>query len=700
MIRAAAFAQTCRLLSERQLPVLKRSPWLWWLVLLGIWLLASAADRTWLHADQRLPAWDQADYLNSAIDHGRALGLLRGGSWPGWQGLLDLSPKIPPLSSLVSGTVMAVAGEDADSASWAMSLWHGLLLLVVALWGRQLLTPGFGLLAATLVALAPALSGLRVDFTLDMPLSASCSLALWLLWRWQRPQHGGHWSQAFAAGAAIAAALLIKQSALLVLALPALWGFGQAQALPRRRWQAWAALALVVALLLPWLHHNWITTLGGTERAVITSGADEGDPGSLDPRSLIWYPRLWGQQLGAATLAAGLAGLALLGWEQRGRWRQRWPAGWAWLLGVAISGWLCTSLSPNKDERYIAPVLPLLVLLLTRGWWALGRWMAQHRRQRWAGGALALGLASAAGIDAHASLAQLERQPPSSVVAAMRSLRQSVGSDPTTLLIAASSPDLNEHTLTLLGRQQGGQILVRRLGRNPGAQELALEQGRWWLIASGDQGTTRPSARALSRAVRRDGRYERVQIWPWTKQRQLELWRRKPSVPEPQSFQNGFIRLARGMELGPQGLQPVFAAIGPWHLLDPRFSYQDDVQRWAKAQLQRNPSNRDALWSLALVAVLQNRAQQADQWFARLEQLEGRGHWASAYRSVVQLAGWNSCSAARVADTTSADPAAGSVLTALRDLSRSLCFDPRGPLAIQRSLPAAISTITSSLKQP
>jgi len=683
-----------------QQPVLKRSPWLWWLALLGIWLLATAVDRTWLLADQRLPAWDQADYLNSAIDHGRALGLLENGSWPGWQGLLDLSPKIPPLSSFVSGTVMAVAGEDADAASWALSLWHGLLLLVVALWGRQLLTPGFGLLAAGLAALAPALAGLRVDFTLDMPLTASCSLALWLLWRWQRPQHGGRWSQALAAGAAIAAALLIKQSALLVLALPALWSFGQAQAQPRRRWQAWAALALVLALLLPWLHHNWISTLGGTERAVISSGADEGDPGSLDPRSLIWYPRLWSQQLGAATLAAGLAGLALLGWQHRGRWRQSWPAGWAWLLGAAVSGWLCTSLSPNKDERYIAPVLPLLVLLLTRGWWALGCWMAQHRNHRWAGGALALGLASTAGLNANASIAQLERQPPSSVVEAMGSVRQSVGNEPTTLLITASNPDLNEHTLTLLGRQQGGEILVRRLGRNPGTEELALEQGQWWLIASGDQGTTRPSARALSRAVRRDGRYERVQVWPWTKQRQLELWRRKPSAPEPTSFQQRFISMARGMEQGPRGLKTVFASIGTWHLLDPRFSYQAQVQQWANAQLQRNPTDRDALWSLALVAVLHNRAQEADQWFARLEQLEGRGQWPSAYRSVVQLADWNSCGAARVADTGSTDPATGSVLLALRDLSRSLCFDPRGPAGLRRSLPTAIHTISSTLQQP
>jgi len=131
--------------------VFKRSPWLWWLLLVVLWLLATGADRAWLLADQQLPAWDQADYLNSAIDHGRALGLLRGGSWPGWQGLLDLSPKIPPLASLVSGTVMAAAGESVDSASWILSLWHGLLLLVIARWGRQLLAPGFGLLAAALV---------------------------------------------------------------------------------------------------------------------------------------------------------------------------------------------------------------------------------------------------------------------------------------------------------------------------------------------------------------------------------------------------------------------------------------------------------------------------------------------------------------------------------------------------------------------
>ena len=48
-----------------------------WLPLLLIWLVATVAD-------QAIPSWDPADYLNSAVDHGRALGLLPGGGWPGW----------------------------------------------------------------------------------------------------------------------------------------------------------------------------------------------------------------------------------------------------------------------------------------------------------------------------------------------------------------------------------------------------------------------------------------------------------------------------------------------------------------------------------------------------------------------------------------------------------------------------------------
>ena len=104
--------------------------------------------------------------------------------------------------------------------------------------------------------------------------------------------------------------------------------------------------------------------------------------------------------------------------------------------------------------------------------------------------------------------------------------------------------------------------------------------------------------------------------------------------------------------------------------------------------------------SLALLAVLQNRPSQAEHWFARLEALEGRGSWASAYRSVVLLADWKTCAAARVSDgspaiATADGQRAASVLTALRDLGRSFCFDPRGPIGLAGSLPQAIRAVNS-----
>ena len=36
-----------------------------------------------------------------------------------------------------------------------------------------------------------------------------------------------------------------------------------------------------------------------------------------------------------------------------------------------------TNLSPNKDARYIAPLLPPLLISLSRGWWQWGLWWGQ-----------------------------------------------------------------------------------------------------------------------------------------------------------------------------------------------------------------------------------------------------------------------------------------------------------------------------------
>ena len=168
-------------------------------------------------------------------------------------------------------------------------------------------------------ALAPAMAALRVDFTLDLPLTATALLALWRLGCWCAPApQGGRWSQALTAAAAVAAAVMVKQSALLVLLPPCLWAAGTGLRQPGRRLQVGAALALVLAVAFPWLKHNWITTIGGTNRAVLESGAAEGDPSPFSLASLFWYPKLWPAQLGGPMLTAGAAGAALAGWR---RWR-------------------------------------------------------------------------------------------------------------------------------------------------------------------------------------------------------------------------------------------------------------------------------------------------------------------------------------------------------------------------------------------
>ena len=685
---------------------------LWrWLPLLLIWLLATAADRVWLAADQAIPAWDQADYLNSAMDHGRALGLLPGGGWPGWRELLLLSPKIPPWASLVHGTVMAVAGEGPDQAGWALALWHGLLLLVLDRWARQLHSPGLAWLVLPLAAVAPGLVSLRVNYTLDLALTAVTTAALWRLWCWQRPRpHGGGWIQALAAALGLAAALLIKQSALPILAVPYLWavvtGIGQR----RRRLQLLVGTALVLALLLPWLHQNWITTIGGTYRAVVVSAAGEGDPPVFSMASLLWYPRLWWQQLGALPCTGALLGLALtlsrgVGTTSRfSRLPRLCPtAGWGYLLGCTISGWLLTTMSPNKDARYIAPVLALLMLWLGLGWLvlfsALQQWLGSWR----ATAALAASLLLATGHTAMGRIAAIDEgagsNPP--LISLVTFLRQYTANAATTLVMVPGSADLNEHTGTYYGRLNGGRLLALRLPDPPHHHSLVLEQAEWVVLTTGDQGHLREHARQASRRIsqriREDSRFQRVRWWPWSRQRRVELWQRRPDAPRGQSIARQFVPLAEGLAEGPKGLVRFMEHIGSFHQLDGHFLYQQQVEAWAQQRLARQPRAMDALWSLAALNILRRDAGAADHWLARLENLLPENPWPTTYRAAVLLIDWQPWAARQVARThprSQEEP----LLKAVGDLAAVAGGDLTRLSALRASWPKAVQQVNGNLQ--
>ena len=656
-------------------PLLERY---FWPLLALIWLAATGLDRLWLHLDQRLPAWDQADYLNSALDHGRALGLVAGGSWQGWQPLLDLSPKIPPLASLLNGTVLAIAGDHPDQAAWALSLWFGMLLLVVALWGRELMGAGLGLGAALLCCLMPLLAELRVDYVLEIPVCASCTWALWLLGRWLK---GGKWLQALAAAAAIAAALLIKQSALLVLLLPVLWVSLSALWLGGpRRLQLLAAMALVLALLLPWLQHNLVTTLGGTQRATLESAAREGDPNASSLAGWLWYPKRLPALVGELPLFGGIAGLLIA------TWRRPVAKKWFWLSGCLAAGALLTVLSPNKDPRYLAPLLPLLALVLARGWLALPLPL------------LGLGLVVAGGLTASTRARAIERQgtPPEPLEAIVRYLQAQKPMAARTLIVVPSTGSLNQHNVSYYGRRAGGQLVGRQLGNNPAQIPAALASAERLLLGTGFQGSVGAEAQVFSDSIRNSGLFKLEQSWPKPWGGTFELWQRKQTAPKAKGFADRFSLLAAGLAEGPKGLAPLFDAIGVQHQLDGHRSYQVQVRQQALTELRRDPNNAKALWSLALLGVLQNRALEAEQWFARLEQLEPQNPWPPAYRAVVLNAAWQPWRAKAVADAgqkRSANP----VLQGLADLSGVAAGELWRLGELQKSLPKAVQAVEQQL---
>ena len=670
--------------------------WRFWASVALIWVLSTFVDRLWWMLQTGVPAWDQADYLNSAMDHGRALGLLPGGGWQGWQALLDLSPKIPPLASLVNGSVMALSGDAPEQAAWSLSLWHGLLLVVMAGWGRRLQGDGLALIACLLAALTPAFLDLRTDYVLEMALVASCSLAIWRLGVWCDPESGGRWGQAWGCTVAALAAVLVKQSALLVLVPAGVW----AGAIALRRGGSWLRQALLLPLLTavligPWLRHNWITSLGGTNRAVFESAAREGDPGVLSFASWLWYPRLLPEQLGSVLLVVGVSGLLLWCWQrQQPSSDHAWS--WRWLLINLVAAWVLTTLSPNKGDRYIAPLLPSLLLLLARGWWQWGHWL-EARRSRLVWPLFGAGLLACVPAGWAHQLHRFDDRPRGPVEELVKA---AAGGDPSTppstLIVVPSTSDLNQHNVSFYGRRHGGQTVGRQLGGSRQDREPVLARAEWVVLAEGNQGSVRKAARKLDQAVRSSGVFEPVDQFERPKGGSYSLWRRRATHPiAGPSFAQRFPDLAAGLAAGPVGLDPVFAAVGQEHMIDGHFSYRDPVRSEALAALAQDPDAVQPRWTLALLAVLENRPSQASEQFEVLQRLLPDNPWPAAYRCVVNLAGWNPWQAAAAADGASVS---NPVLAALGDLSGVLSGAVwRIPAAIT-SVPAAITAVEEALE--
>ena len=131
--------------------------YIFWISVLIIWIISAIADRIWWNFYSDTPSWDQADYLNSALDHARVLPFLGGAESLDLSLLLDKSPKIPPLASIINGTLIVLAGDAPHKAAWSLSLWNGFFILNIASWGLYLRGKKFAIFCVLISAFSPFL---------------------------------------------------------------------------------------------------------------------------------------------------------------------------------------------------------------------------------------------------------------------------------------------------------------------------------------------------------------------------------------------------------------------------------------------------------------------------------------------------------------------------------------------------------------
>lgn len=504
----------------------------WGLPLLIFWAIAVVIDRLWLALDRGVPDWDTADYLTGSLNYWWALQTPDWFSGEWWTNLWLLSSKIPPFIYLITAPFHTLFGLSSQVAFLPYIAWTGLLLFTVFDLGQHLSSPRVGLWAAGLCILFPGLVTFRFHYVLDYPLVAATSTILWSLTRWRNSQHHRRW-WAILFWLSLGLGVFLKQSIALFLVVPILWTL--AALLLKRQWGRFVQLGAAVvgsALIWGWWYRtNWLLVLTGSKRATITAAAEQGDPslGSLDAWTYYFFhlpePISWVLLLGS------LGGLLLLGARRMMQPIFRVPnapplrTGTVhWLAIILLGSYFFSSLNPNKNPRYILPMLPILSLILAYGLMAWG-WRIRWGIITLTALVLAFQLRPISVFMPTVSHIYVgERFPHEEVIARLIEERPYLQ---TTLGVLPSTPSLNQHNLNYYGARANFQVYGRQVGIRDQDVVADVRSLSWFVTQTGDPGSVPDAYHDTVALVEEGGDFELWQQWPLPQGETLNLYRRQ-----------------------------------------------------------------------------------------------------------------------------------------------------------------------------
>lgn len=556
-----------------------------WLILVGLWLAIAIADGLWLLNDQAPPAWDQGEHLTRALNFWRVLQQPEWFSPDWWTTLWRQSPGYrAPLVYLATVPIFNILGRGFDQAVVVNTIFAGLLMGILYGLGRSLFGRTTGLWAAGLSLTIPMLYALRLDYLLDLGLVTAVTATFASLTGWRGAKLAARWGWAIAAGLGVGLSILAKPTAVLFLVVPFGW-IALESILTQPRWQhlmQWG-LAAVAAWVVcgPWIQTNWLTILTNSQSNNANWVAPELVPDSI--RSILSYymrmlPRLVTYTLLITGVLGGVTGVLL---TRSGRGTLAAHAGslrwkWAWLSSFLLGSYGMLTLLHNKDPRHIAPMVPVLVLVLTRGLTLLpgqgGRWL------RWGLAGLMAGWMVAAVLPGTPPpnsrlMRTLYAGPPwphAAVVGVMTTQAPYLRS---TLGVIPNTAQINPLTFDFYGAAQDFRVYSRELGFNPDFVAMDARSVPWMLTKTGDQSPTTETKLALSEIVTQSPEFEVMQTWPLPDGSLLSLHHQsEPPVEVAPSTQVTTTVNLTAVTLPPaaapgQTIPVTYELLGPWDAL-------------------------------------------------------------------------------------------------------------------------------------
>ncbi|MFZ1024753.1 MAG: glycosyltransferase family 39 protein [Limnoraphis robusta] len=469
------------------------------MAVLLIWLSSIISDRIWFAFDRSVPAWDQADYLTHSLNYWRVFQHPQWFSSDWWEQMWMLSPKVPPLTYILTIPFLNVFGIGPDRSPLVYILFTGILLASVYGIASRLFNRRVAFWACLICVLLPGLYVYRLQYLIDYPITVMIAFSFCCLTQWKYSERKWFWAIAF--GLSFGFAMLVKQTALFFLFIPLVWmGI---DSLKHRRWKSLIQLTLGLLLsaliLTPWVRTNWLLMLTSGKRATIDSALAEGDPALNTLDAWIYYWNLLPYHVSWVLLIVPLVGFLLYLFYPKFLSKPLNFTALKWLAIFWIGGYLLCSLNINKDFRYSLPLLPVSAIFLAYGLtlWP-ERWGKTVRGitlslaivlmllNLWPiggvwGRRMAAFLSPGGDRIAHLGLQWPHEQVINQIIETEPYLQSTLG-------VLPSTPDVNQHNLNYFGALRDEQVYGRQVGtrlEQVSQDSLSLS---WFVTKTGKQG--------------------------------------------------------------------------------------------------------------------------------------------------------------------------------------------------------------------